>query len=429
MENLPAAPSAPEFKTPQELVHVKHTITLLQYKYWLLMLKTYREHYEEHGPLGDEFCYLSMAKLADYLGYEPKKSDAEEDLEALRQAPIIFNVLEKDGKPGRTGQGFIAKWFVSTSRIGVRFDKELKESVHKLDSKSSIFHILKWSIFNSFSGKHEAFIFNLCRDYVSVSRTPYFPIEKFRDYMGLKPTEYKNFKQLNQWVISKPVKKINDNEISDIVVEAEFVKEKGGRKIVGLSFIVKPKAQTILDFGGSPAFLEARVLVPFDLQKKYLTEASMSDISTAIERANEYADGQISKGIDVNYTALYRNAIEKRWGETISRRKSNEQAAIEKVQTLREKNDKEASDIDYRECMVELTTEKLKELSAEAKCELAREFSQETGAISFNPVTRKFENHLERTKFAGWLRTRFKVEPSAEQFDAWKADRAKSRRA
>lgn len=42
-------PARPIIKTPQELVHIKHKISLLQYKYWVLMLRAYREVYEETG--------------------------------------------------------------------------------------------------------------------------------------------------------------------------------------------------------------------------------------------------------------------------------------------------------------------------------------------------------------------------------------------
>ena len=47
MSNLkPREEHRPDIKTPQELVHIKHKITLLQYKYWVLMLRAYREAYE-----------------------------------------------------------------------------------------------------------------------------------------------------------------------------------------------------------------------------------------------------------------------------------------------------------------------------------------------------------------------------------------------
>ena len=85
MSNLkPREEHRPDIKTPQELVHIKHKITLLQYKYWVLMLRAYREAYEERaGEIADgEVCYLPMAKLAEHLGYEPKTSDIERDLEA-----------------------------------------------------------------------------------------------------------------------------------------------------------------------------------------------------------------------------------------------------------------------------------------------------------------------------------------------------------
>ena len=138
----------PAIKTPQELVHIKHRISLLQYKYWVLMLRAYREAYEEGGkPLADsDYCYLPMSRLAEHLGYEPKTSDIERDLEAIRKEPIIFNVLEKDGKKGKSGRGFVSEWYVSSNRVGVVFPPLIRQAIENLDNRDSIFHLLNWSV-------------------------------------------------------------------------------------------------------------------------------------------------------------------------------------------------------------------------------------------------------------------------------------------
>ena len=76
-------------KTPQELVHIKHKITLRQYKYWVLALKSYREAYEA-GVQPDEsgFFSMPMRQIEDHLGYKPNKVELRADMEALRKEQI-----------------------------------------------------------------------------------------------------------------------------------------------------------------------------------------------------------------------------------------------------------------------------------------------------------------------------------------------------
>lgn len=326
MSELMAQEAArPIIKTPQELVHIKHKISLLQYKYWVLMLRAYREAYEEGGsvPIGDEqYCYMPMKRLAEHLGYEPKTADIERDLEAIRKEPIIFNVLEKDKQKAKTGRGFISEWYVSSNRVGVVFPPVIRQAIEQLDSRQSIFHLLNWSIFNSFTGKYEAVIYKLCKDYIGTGKTKYLPLETFREYMGVQAHEYPDFKRLNQWVISGPVKRINESDVSDITITAEFKRET--RKVVGLWFHVVPKKQTIMDFGDDPAFRFAKVTIALSQQKKYLEEKGAEQVELCIQRANEYGEKQEAQGKPVDYGAIYRKAIEENWGEEYHSRKVRE---------------------------------------------------------------------------------------------------------
>jgi plasmid replication initiation protein len=115
-----------------------------------------------------------------------------------------------------------------------------------LDEPRNIFQLLNWDIFNHFSGKYEAVIYKLCRDYVGVRRTPYLTLEEFRKYMGLQPTEYTEFMRLGQRVIYGPCKAINESQDCDISVEPKI--ERKGRQAIGISFLVEPRDKTLLPF-------------------------------------------------------------------------------------------------------------------------------------------------------------------------------------
>lgn len=306
--------SRPPIKTPQELVHIRHKITLRQYKYWVLMLKWYREAYERGTLVGDgDFDRLPIKEIERYLGYELARGELRADFEALRKEAIIYNVLGKDGKPAQRGVGFISEWEISSNWAGFKLPDFLKESMRNLDQRDAIFHQLNWDVFNSLAGKYEAILYKLCRDYVRVGQTPMMTIGTFRDYMGLNEHEYAEFKDLNKFVISGPVRKINESQITDIEI-AVLPFERTARRVVGVQFAVKAKQQVGLPFGDNPAFAAARTTIPLIQQQKYLSEKSAEEIAFAIERANAYADDQEAKGKPINLGAIYQTAILQGWG-------------------------------------------------------------------------------------------------------------------
>jgi hypothetical protein len=316
-------------KTPQSVIHINHRISLLQYKYWVLLLKEYREQYER-GELPDKngFRYLPMSKVVEYIGYEPKKTDIWADLLALKNETIAYNYLEKDGKPAKYGAGFISEWLVTNGGIGFKLPTFLEEVMRGLNEPRSIFQIINWNIFNHFSGKYEAIIYKLCRDYIGVGRTPYMTLEAYREYMGLNSTDYAENKQLNKWVILGPCKRINESQVSDIFVTPEI--DKKDRKAVGVHFKVEPKGQAALPFiepEPDSAFRAVKAPIPPKLQEKYLALRSAEEIALCVERANEYGEQQEEAGKPPNYGALYRAAIEEGWHTAQAQKKAEAEAA------------------------------------------------------------------------------------------------------
>ncbi len=307
-------------RTSQAVVHISHGISLRQYKYWILLLHFYRETYKQTlSSEGDGIYRVPIAKIAEYLGYEPVKSELRSDFEVLRKEPIVINILSKDGHKAQRGMGFISEWEISSKTIGFRLPTFLENVMKGLDDAKAIFHLLHWEIFSSFNGKYEAIIYKLCKDYVGVQRTPYMTIEDFRQYIGLQDSEYPQFAELNRWTISKPIKLINDSIISDILVTVDF--KRSGRKVEGLYFKVQLKQQdmsiaslTDKSHEPHPAFIDARITIPIAEQQTYLKNHSVDVILATIERANLFVDDKISKGEVVNIGAIYSSAFSGHWG-------------------------------------------------------------------------------------------------------------------
>ena len=341
----------PAIKTPQSLIHIKHRISLLQYKYWILLLKELKVQFDERLP-PDElgFRHASMQSITDSLGYLPNKAEMVKDLTALAKESLLCNVLEKDGEQAKYIATFLSEAKVTSSRVSFKFPSMLEGVIRGLEEPKAIFQQLNWEIFNHFSGKYEAIIYKLCRDYVGVGRTPYMTVEEFRDYMGLKTTEYPAFKDLNRNVIATPCKRINESDLSDVLVDVELEKDK--RFVVGIRFLVKKKNQASIpfpEFEPNPAFRFSKIYIESHTQAQYLALRAPDEIELCIERANEYADTQEKAGKVTNLGAVYRKAIEEGWhvqhGEKKQKKVATERAKIEAVREVKEKQSEEAQEL------------------------------------------------------------------------------------
>lgn len=317
----------PTLKTPQSIVHIKHKITLRQYKYWVLLLQELRAKFEANElPDEDGFFSVSVDQIAEKIGYTPVKTELKSDLSAIRKEPICFNALAKDGQPEYYEAGFISEFKITTKRIRFKFPSFLERVMRGLDEPKAMFALLNWGIFNHFTGKYEAIIYKLCKDYLNSpwKRTPDMTLQEFREYMGLKDGEYSEFTRLGQRVIYEPIKRINESDVSDILVTPELYRE--GRRVTGLYFKVEHKKQTSLQFPDleDSIFRFAKVPIPPQLQEKYLSIRPSEEIALCIERANEYGEGQEKAGKTVNYGGLYRKAINEGWHEQQANKKDAE---------------------------------------------------------------------------------------------------------
>lgn len=396
-----------EVKAPQAIVHIKHSITLRQYKIWLVILQKYRDLHESGSVLDEEgFFRFQRKEIDSMLGYEIESSVLKSEFEKIRREPIVINYLEKDKTSVTHGMGFISEWKISSKTIKFKLPSFLEGVMKGLDKPLAMFQLLNWQIFNHFTGKYEAIIYKLCRDYVGVKNTPYMPIDAFREYMGLKPEEYSEFKILNNYLIKKPIKNINESPISDISIKVQYRTE--GRKTIGLYFVVSKKNQSAIPFPEleqNPAFRFAKVHIEAFTQAEYLALRNPAEIELCIERANEYGEGEAGKGKEPNYGAIYRKAIAEGWHTSYADKKAK-QEAIEAAKQ-KEKNkaatvaQEEAKKSEERKAWIEATLTRFSTLSEESKAELRAAY-----AATLSDVLRKsFEKQAEqapmhRLKFA-----------------------------
>ncbi|WP_080947438.1 replication initiation protein [Moraxella bovoculi] len=303
-------------RTPQSFVHIKHNITLAQYKYWHLFLKSCREIIEAGGkPDEDGFYFLNIQSLINKLGYKPNHRALLKDLESLRIEPITINSLEKNGESMLHGMGFISEFKLSSGKIGFRLPSFVEKVIRGDHAANDLFLLLNWNIFNSFGGKYEAVIYKLCKDYASDGQTPYFDLQAYRDYIGVAPNEYQDTRNFTRRCIHEPLKVINASKISDVDVEVKF--DYQGKKLIGLQFIVslreQPPEMIFDELKPHPAFSEAKTPINPVKQIEYLSKYTSDEVQSIIQRANEYMNHLDSEKKEYNIASIYHSAFKEGW--------------------------------------------------------------------------------------------------------------------
>lgn len=403
-------------KTPQSIVHIKHNISLRQYKYWVLLLRFYREFFEAgQEPDQKGFYTVPIAKVGEYLGYEPVKTELKPDFEVLRKEPIIINFLDKDGKKAMHGMGFLSEWKITSKTIAFKIPSFLEDVMRGDSETKNIFQLLNWDIFNSFNGKYEAIIYKLCKDYIKVKNTPYMTISEYREYIGLKENEYTETRDFTKRCISNPILSINKNEISDIEVSVEY--RRSGRKVEGLYFKVKERKQTSIpfpEFEPHPAFAYAKVSISIENQHEYLEIMPPEEIEATIERANIWLDDKKKLGENPAIGGIYKKAFKDRWGlEYLEQRKIEKAESIKKLEAIKQKETEEEKTEKARlekKAMYQKAFDSFMELPKEKQDEIKNEFTKVADLITLAKIKDSngknenfFSSHIVTQNFKNFL--------------------------
>lgn len=299
-------------KTPQELIHIKHAISERQYKYWFILIKVFQEFLlNDIKPNEKGFYSVPVAEINKMMGYEVKKQHLKDDLTALTTTGIAFNYLEKNGKEVFYGASFLSEFKLYSKTLKFRLPSFIQDVLEGNEDIKKMFLVMDWNIFNSFNGKYEAIIYKLCKDYIGFGKTKYFTIEAYRDYIGLKDDEYTSTDDFTKRCLRNPVKKINENELSDIIIN--IVYKKQGRKIIGLHFEMEYKKDIPFEkLAPEPSLAFEKSLIPINPQKQieYLTKYSEDQIKAIID----YVNAQNEQGKIKNLGAYYHKAFLNGWG-------------------------------------------------------------------------------------------------------------------
>lgn len=350
-------------KTPQSLIHVRHEMTLLQYKYWLLILHFAAQTEAKEINTAETFIgkmfVIPKSYIVSYLKYYPKNKELEQDLQALRKYDLVYNLMKKDkqGVMNLTEQmneeirkkhqyetvyysGMIGAFGITEKEIHVEVPIILLNIMRKMIEKErtdNIFQLLNWDIYNKFPSKYTAAIYKLCKDYLGIGYVKSLSIEDFRFYIGLQSDEYEPFKLLNYNIIKPSIQEINESEFSDISVGVEY--KKIGKRVTHLQFIVKAKKVALpsnihtfeqpIEYSEPDLAQEENIgeigriyglvrenSLPVSTLKKWVEQKGFDFVQATLIRANRRADEtRIKKPNEpMNYGAWYTNAFKNNFG-------------------------------------------------------------------------------------------------------------------
>ncbi len=420
-----------EIKTPQELVHIRHNITLRQYKYWLMMLNVcHAVKPLQRSGNRDMWLDIPYADIEKAFKYKVCRKEIEHDLEALRMSSIVYNMLSKDGDEIRLGSGFISQWRYSSSALGFLLPDFLIELVERVDMNHAIFQRINMMIFWSFNSKYEAFLYKLCRDYIGTGRTPLLTLAQYRDYMGIVKGEYEEFKELNRNAIAGPIRRINESSESDIEVDLEF--KKINKRVVAVQFLVKAR-QSTLSFSSKNPFTACQIPISRYLQAKYLEGRTVEEVARSIERANQYIDQQRQTTTIASLGAVYRAAIQGNWGAELASQtpsigeknphpQSTSNPADQTTQAAVARREEHESSL-RRSYRRSLETKALLAMPLDVKLQYLADYTDQTNVVLLNvydPRKDSFTDRLFATKFDLWMRTNhLQVQATEDGFQDW----------
>jgi len=216
-------------------VQVTNTVPLLARRLWNVLLARAYDDLPDWERV--RVHKVPVGEVLESLGTTTRNTEhLKELLRALASTPVEWNVLGKDNVEEWGVSALLAEAKIKGGHVEFSYGPTLRERLHN----PRLYVRISLSIQNRFASKHSLALYELCVDYLDVTRgrgeTPWIPLETYRSMMGIEDGQYARFAQLNQRVVKSSVHEVNKR--SDVAVSVEYKKE--GRSVVALKFHVRP---------------------------------------------------------------------------------------------------------------------------------------------------------------------------------------------
>ena len=220
-------------------VQVTNSVPLLARRLWNVLLARAYDELPQWETVRTH--RVPVGEVLDSLGTTTRNTEHLKDLlTALSTTAVQWNVLGKDNVEEWGVSALLAEAKIRGGNVEFSYGPTLRERLHN----PRLYVRISLSIQNRFSSKHALALYELCVDYLDVSRgrgeTPWMTVDQYRAMMGLEDDQYERFAQLNQRVIKTSVKEVN--KCSDVAVVVDY--RKDGRSVTDIKFRVRPAERT-----------------------------------------------------------------------------------------------------------------------------------------------------------------------------------------
>lgn len=244
---------------------------------------------------------VRIKDLAFLLGTTSKNyAHLKDALRGLATTPIEWNVLD---------QGKEKEWGISTllahaTMKGGYCYYSYSIELRRKFSDPETYATINLEVQRKISGEYAVILYENCVRYIGVKTTGWIPLDKLRQLLTVDSNEYYNdFRKLNDKILKPALKHLN--ETSDILIEAEFRRER--RKVVAVKFNVEqnPQYRLLMDHEGlSPEqvpLLETNselmdLLYSYGLTERQVKLAMDGHSEASIREKLALADAEISAG-------------------------------------------------------------------------------------------------------------------------------------
>lgn len=263
---------------------------------------------------------ISISQLARLSGFNSNDHAVLKDaLRTLNEARIEFNVFDADGE--EEVWGTVVMLSQAVVRDGIceyAYPPAIRSQLHN----PAVYALIDLGIQERFSSQYALALYENCVRYRRIGTTGWKTLDQWRAVLGVPEGAHTAFKYLNRDVLQVAIREVNTH--SDITLVME--REKQGRSIARLKFLVEEKAQMTLPLENASAstadgVLDPRSLVPDsdslldDRQRRLvsvfgLTAAQALDLCTRypanlVDRNVQYVSAFVAKGGGVRNLAAY----------------------------------------------------------------------------------------------------------------------------
>lgn len=221
-----------ELKKHAATIHCSNTLSLLQRKITNALLY----HAYKELMLKDEH-EITVKQLCRLIGYQGNNHAAiKEALKGLISTIIEWNVIDDEtGSENWTASSIIASVSLEGPLCYYAYSPRMKQLLHS----PSMFGKIDLVIQSRFRSSYGLALYENCIRYRGLPHTKWFDIDLFKKLMGVPAGKYDIFRDFKRRVLDKAMDEVNT--YSDLVIEAEFVRE--GRKVIKVRFKLKERAK------------------------------------------------------------------------------------------------------------------------------------------------------------------------------------------